>query len=1850
MNWPDYEDILRASDYTDDQIYDEKKKFWDDTVTQHPSYQALSEDDKSAEKINFLGNRAKPTDWGGTLKDIANIPVSALTGAIERVPELLGNFAQEAWDTSPFADISHGINMLRDAEPKRTEIKPSDASIGADTGPAALGYEASQRVNMLKANNYSTQFGATANEMAERLGKQGTDIAVMAGGEAIGVPPAVSMGLMGSADQYAQSGSGGSGFLSGTATGLLLGELGGDNPITNMAIGGFLAAVEPGANWKRIAENAFMFGVTPWALGKMRGTPVDENSEPGHRAIGDLSEKDYQKLTSDLETRQKTNLNEQPLNPDEQLEPAQLMTNVDLGTAVAEANKSVAPEAAAPGPFTYGQPTSTDFSALSPDAAVKQLQSQGEQPTKEEPVASIGSRIGDIWDALRGLGARTQEEQQQEPIDLPQEPIQNAPGQEIAPRRVPMPQQVPGERSGMRIVYNDGSTENFVHGKHSVNESGELVDNQGNVLDAKGVRILGARGDKTQWVWQPGDSARVFSPESLAAVGLAPQEGMNAGAPITHGNEQFIAPPDQSRADVEYGLLQSFPRAGNDQLMNSLHLIDHMVRARNVVHGVDPDDLETGYKEVFGGIQPGSPEEQTLYARGTINMSHPGVGDAIANRMSTLGEDYETAKNTVLTKYGPVAVTTYLDDGRQIIHAFKGADMGTLVHELHHVFERQLPQSDYATLVSSLDSKDDKLTKTGREQFARLGEQYIATGQRPAGISDGMQGVLDKFQGWLYTIYSPLAKSPLNLDMDPSVKSVLGNMMARGDPRASLVRFGSQSPYSENTGRDDNRDTVADIQRGSKYQFPPDSPAGKLERLLDEQTPFDALFGNRQSPTEKEVPNEIIQQPALPAGNKEPVADIGRGPMDKMEEDPSKPPDGRPGWEQLEGQGAIERMKSGLGVPLDKIKGTLTSNQQKWVRDNCKLSEDKTIVYMKGENPTEEGLYGTHTTGEKFVFKTPADVASYITNKEYTGGIKEFYDTVAKYMDMTTKHWGMDAWTDVYHAAQDNPEYGDSIGIPNNPGDMPPRSKIMQALASTFGDKNADQIRRGFVPKPLVLQRDLGNLGERIIVGGQDITNESNRLQQVMLGSLKGISNPSGEPDGFWNRIMGTGGITPDQGRAVSRALNTGERPTDPVAARAYDDTLRMNQETVGGIIKRGAQDPNNAQTLLDSYVRSQQRHALNEDVMHDLYDAGRGSRYWKQLVDETMRTNEGMDRASADKVVNDWIHRVGLQPRERNLPGQEESGTTNTDLEMAKNAGSLGKIGIPDSMLEDNLPHLVYRMTRNTANQIATRNGYSTFGSLIKIAKSMQLAPETSRTLEIYEANVTGLADKSSAPHLTNQDIQSVRGATTSLALTGKAPWAKVFGIHNNEAIMSSYGTVIHSIWDTLWGGGKGVGLEQAGLTTEPSKYPLINALRGIHPFNKIVAFDRKTGYLSGLQRIEGMLPGAARALRDGFHNAASQDLLDLEGLHKYSTDVNELVLQGLKWSSGSGAESSIYGDIPRSIANAAINMSRETALPIENWAQPAAWTGSNLMRTLTKFRRFSLQETAFTFKAISDDIGRAGELLQDKPGAAALLYKRAATRAAKMAFGGSILGTAVDGIWNTLTGNIQNTIVSRAYKAMTEDEKGQIKTLTGLYFKSIATVGIVSIATNIISGLLDPRTNILQGGKMEDNLFGFDFSRIEAATRFMTNAAGEAVKITTAIGDEKPEMQNTRNLLRLGYTTAREFIPGMKYLEAPASIPGVGQGYKPQNWLDPDAMINSARKNMEDAVRRGNKSDLLGGYSDYLEGLQNGLKNAANENDYERIKKYDNLLKGAREYGHKLFSYEALPNDIVKQLRAGR
>ena len=126
----------------------------------------------------------------------------------------------------------------------------------------------------------------------------------------------------------------------------------------------------------------------------------------------------------------------------------------------------------------------------------------------------------------------------------------------------------------------------------------------------------------------------------------------------------------------------------------------------------------------------------------------------------------------------------YISDGRAAITALSESDVTTAIHEMGHIFRRDLVSDDLRTIEIWSGAKDGKWTVPSEEKFARGFERYIADGVAP---NTKLGLVFEKLKRWMLDVYKSIRGSEIGIGITPEVRSVFDRLLSNRGPEGMKV-------------------------------------------------------------------------------------------------------------------------------------------------------------------------------------------------------------------------------------------------------------------------------------------------------------------------------------------------------------------------------------------------------------------------------------------------------------------------------------------------------------------------------------------------------------------------------------------------------------------------------------------------------------------------------------------------------------------------------------------------------------------------------------------------------------------------------------------------------------------------------------------------------------------------------------------------------------------------------------------------------------------------------------------------------------------------------------------------------
>lgn len=142
------------------------------------------------------------------------------------------------------------------------------------------------------------------------------------------------------------------------------------------------------------------------------------------------------------------------------------------------------------------------------------------------------------------------------------------------------------------------------------------------------------------------------------------------------------------------------------------------------------------------------------------------------------------------------AAVSIAADGRAIIYALTEPNVSSPVHELAHVWERQLREHERQIVLDWAGQEEwDRETS---EKFARGFERYLADGVAPV---SALEEVFNAFKNWLIEVYKGFVASPIETELNDEMKNIYAAML--GESHKATVQ---QTVVNETEGASNIQD------------------------------------------------------------------------------------------------------------------------------------------------------------------------------------------------------------------------------------------------------------------------------------------------------------------------------------------------------------------------------------------------------------------------------------------------------------------------------------------------------------------------------------------------------------------------------------------------------------------------------------------------------------------------------------------------------------------------------------------------------------------------------------------------------------------------------------------------------------------------------------------------------------------------------------------------------------------------------------------------------------------------------------------------------------------------------------
>lgn len=235
------------------------------------------------------------------------------------------------------------------------------------------------------------------------------------------------------------------------------------------------------------------------------------------------------------------------------------------------------------------------------------------------------------------------------------------------------------------------------------------------------------------------------------------------------------------------------PQAGYEEWLTTPEGIEHEA----------PQTVDVGeqkFREIVKKYTPNVTEAETDELINLMNARARFAGVSLDNYMTAIFQDdmaqLHDFGETIDDNGNPVQVTreakgavTFAQDGRAIIHLTPQADFSTWVHEVGHIFRRQLSGQLLADAENYYGIKDGRWTVEAEERFTEDLTTYLMTRKAP---SSSLEKVFRIIADALHNIYDRFSQRG---EVSDDIARVFDQMFA--DPESAYSQTATVDPYTD---------------------------------------------------------------------------------------------------------------------------------------------------------------------------------------------------------------------------------------------------------------------------------------------------------------------------------------------------------------------------------------------------------------------------------------------------------------------------------------------------------------------------------------------------------------------------------------------------------------------------------------------------------------------------------------------------------------------------------------------------------------------------------------------------------------------------------------------------------------------------------------------------------------------------------------------------------------------------------------------------------------------------------------------------------------------------------------------
>jgi len=182
------------------------------------------------------------------------------------------------------------------------------------------------------------------------------------------------------------------------------------------------------------------------------------------------------------------------------------------------------------------------------------------------------------------------------------------------------------------------------------------------------------------------------------------------------------------------------------------------------------------------GLDATAPGNKMLNVTGTPAY----VREILRNRFPGAGEGISQPKKGSI-EFNP-------ETGRAIVRILKNGDISTIVHELGHLFRRDLEDLDLAVVEDWVGVKGGVWTTAAEEKWGRGWERYHYDGKAP---TPELASIFERFSQWMKAIYKRIKGSAIAEEIPGHIREIMDRLLTPKDREEIGIKEPGPTPGTE---------------------------------------------------------------------------------------------------------------------------------------------------------------------------------------------------------------------------------------------------------------------------------------------------------------------------------------------------------------------------------------------------------------------------------------------------------------------------------------------------------------------------------------------------------------------------------------------------------------------------------------------------------------------------------------------------------------------------------------------------------------------------------------------------------------------------------------------------------------------------------------------------------------------------------------------------------------------------------------------------------------------------------------------------------------------------------------------